>query len=45
VAAGLLGDEAFGRAAAGWRGYLRNPAHRLRAAANKARFVLGDGRG
>jgi hypothetical protein len=44
VAARLLMDDAFGRVAASWRGYLRHPRHRLRAAVNKALFVLGEGR-
>jgi len=45
VAARLFADDAFSRAAAVWRSYPRNPGNRLRAAVNKARFVLGDGRG
>lgn len=45
VAARLLADDAFGRAALRWRCCLRRPEYRLRAAANKARFVLGEGRG
>jgi heparosan-N-sulfate-glucuronate 5-epimerase len=45
VAARLLGVAAFGQAAAGWRSYLRRPGCRVRASANKALFVLGDGRG
>ncbi len=45
VAARLLADDAFSRAAAVWRSYLRHPGNRLRAAVNKARFVLGDSRG
>ena len=44
VAARLLADDAFSRAAAVWRSYLRHPGNRLRAAVNKARFVLGDSR-
>jgi heparosan-N-sulfate-glucuronate 5-epimerase len=45
VAARLLADDAFGRTAAGWRAYLRRPGYRLRAAAAKARFALGERRG
>jgi hypothetical protein len=45
VAARLLADDAFGRTAARWRAYLRSPGRRLRAAAGKARFALGERRG
>jgi len=45
VAARLLADDAFSRTAVAWRANLRHPGNRLRAAVNKARFVLGDGRG
>jgi heparosan-N-sulfate-glucuronate 5-epimerase len=45
VAGRLLGDDAFVRAAAGWHSYLRRPGCRLRAAANKALFVLGESHG
>jgi hypothetical protein len=45
VAARLSGDQVFTTAALRWRSYLGRPACRLRAAAAKARFVLGEGRG
>ena len=44
VAARLSGDQAFASTAVRWRSYLRRPACRLRAAAGKARFVLGERR-
>jgi len=45
VTARLSGDHAFASTALRWRSYLRRPACRLRAAAAKARFVLGEERG
>jgi hypothetical protein len=38
----LLGQDAFRQAAAGWRGYLRRPGCRVRAAGRKAWFVLRE---
>jgi D-glucuronyl C5-epimerase C-terminus len=43
VSARLFSDPAFGVTAARWRSYARHPGYRLRAAAAKARFVLGEG--
>lgn len=45
IAARLLADQTFSRTARRWRGYLRHPGYRLRAAAGKAWFVLGESRG
>ena len=45
VIARLSGDHAFTSTALRWRSYLRRPACRFRAAAGKARFVLGAGHG
>jgi heparosan-N-sulfate-glucuronate 5-epimerase len=45
VAARLSGDQVFTTAALRWRSYLGRPACRLRAAAAKARSVLGERRG
>ena len=42
VAARLSGDQVFTSTALRWSSYLRRPACRLRAAAAKARFVLGE---
>ena len=45
VIARLSGDHAFSSTALRWRSYLRRPGCRFRAAAGKARFVLGAGHG
>jgi heparosan-N-sulfate-glucuronate 5-epimerase len=44
VAGRLLAEPRFSSTAAAWGGYLQRPGYRLRAAASKARFVLGAGR-
>jgi hypothetical protein len=45
VAARLCADQAFSSIALRWRSYLHRPSCRLRAAAGKARFVLGERHG
>jgi D-glucuronyl C5-epimerase C-terminus len=42
VAARLFGNHVFSDTAARWKAYARHPGYRLRAAAGKARFVLGE---
>jgi D-glucuronyl C5-epimerase-like protein len=42
AAAQVFGDDRWAAAADRWRGYLRRPSCRLRAAAHKARFALGE---
>ena len=42
IASRLFDDQAFADTAARWKAYARHPGYRLRAAAGKAWFVLGE---